>query len=1456
MKQTGWMKRLISLALLAAMVLSLMPVSALGAEDGRFGVIMIYNTSTDRTVKFRPQPGSTDYLASLSEYDVVKILGETTKNGVQWYRCFHWGTEKEGYVMAEFVQEMTDCELADWSYSTAATYNTSRRSSGAAGNQNYGAVYSAGSSSRAGYVRVTAASPVVYNENGTAKAADEYSGKIGQGDVVYYLKEAFDRGAASRALIYHSGSGLTGYLNSDSYVYAGQDDDQIGLGGSTVEGRAVGGLITTQGTGAYTSPGAVGIKTTGSDYYLTIPSGTRMVYFQEVKDYMGYNWALVRYQGRGLYIRSDAYSIVESYYTAAAAPTQAPASVPTAPSAAVNTPAPTVAVGSRMGYIVINNNTVNRVVNFRPKAGSSDYLAQLPEYRVVEILGDTTYNKTAWYQARPWGESTVGYLMASFVKEMNVGELAEWQVSRAATYRPGVSAPTAAPTLAPTGVITTIAPAATQVPSTAQVLGYIRTVADKVNLRQTPGGTVLNEYNQIPLGNVMAYYAIVQYDEYDWALVNYDGKTGYVRSDCYAKCDAAGNLLSAVTPVPSVVVTADGVYGQVTTDNVFFRKSMSTAGDFWARLPAGWMLEVLGSETKSGILWYKVKGGIPTNPGRTYTGYVHGNFFRLVETTVATPTPIPAATESNYGVVTLDAINLRQTPGGTPITALRVNAVVNILTKPAGNTANDWYYIETEGNYGYIPATALRVLLQSELSSYVLPAAPAAAPTAVPASSGTGYIKMVKTGVNIRKTPGGTVLTPKDQDRVPVNTVLAYSAGPVAADNYDWVLVTYQGVTGYVRSDCWRYCDASGNISTAPTAAPAVTPTPTPASGGQTALGYIKLIKGGVNVRTAPWKTSLGQLSKDTLLPYYGITYYNNTEAWYQVYAEQLHTYGYVLGSMAQVVGGSGAVTPTAAPDTTVTTGYIATTASSVWLRLQPKAGAETAGQVKNKGTVLPLVGTPVDNGIYTWYPVLTETGVRAYLRGDFVYQLADWQLAAYNSTGVLPTPTPGPATPRPGNSNFIMITTDKVWVRQQASTKAATLGQVNSGAVLPFSASQKVGRITWYKVTYNNKTAFIHGNYARVLTNAEYDSLKGTATPVPAATVPASTTVPDPANFSDVALTLIDKVIIRKTGSMQGRELTTVAKASTKLTYLGNYTAPTADNPYYWYNVRYGSVSGWMRGDLVKVLSQEEKKLYEQTGDPNAPREATYRTLSKNDTGEDVTALQLKLVEKGYLTADQVTGTYLTSTENAVIAFQRANSLTVDGIAGEKTQHALFGTVPVGYYDGSSVEAVLYPVEKIDWYTGGIQQIFSVGSVAVVTDVYTGISFKAQRLYGDNHADCEPQTTADTAAICQIFGVSNPQEISDRESELQSWRRRPLWVTIGGRTFAASMYGIPHNFKGDRIPDNNYNGQFCIHFVNSMTHGDSSNPAHVDTDAAYNGYFGHQSAIQYAYTHSISGTK
>ncbi len=1138
--------------------------------------------------------------------------------------------------------------------------------------------------------------------------------------------------------------------------------------------------------------------------------------------------------------------------------------------------------GKQYGYLVINNSSKNRVVNFRRQANTNDDtnypIERLPEYWVVEVLGQEKdwYKISANINLTGVGAANyqTGYVMASFLKLMTAEEQAAWLANPTSTYRPGVTAApapviTAMPTVAPVSVVTAT-------PAAGGILGYLRTVQPKVNLREAPGGAVINEKDQIALGYVTAYYAVIPYQEYDWALIQYNGKAGYIRSDCYMVCDASGNVIDPfatpiVTVIPTAVPTAvpstdiipGQTLGRVTADNVFFRKSTSTSGDSWARLPAGWLMEVLGVSKVGKITWYKVKGSIPSNPSRTYTGFIHGDFFSLISDTVtAAPTVVPVM--SSYGLVTLSGIDLRQTPGGTAVTVLMANTVVNVLRIPAGNTANDWYFVELNGAIGYLPATALRMLTTAELSNYVLPPAPktTTAPTSAPSTVTIGYVKLVKDKVNIRKTPAGTVLTPTENSKMPVGTLLAYTEGPVAGGGYNWVLITFNGITGYVRDDCFAYCDESGNPIIVPTAGPVVptaapyvpgAATPDPTDSPSMNQGYIKLTRGAVNLRESIWGKALGQLDRGTILPYFNIVKNANnaSEIWYEVYSSKLGSFGFILGSMAELSDEKGTpvtpgVLPTASPATIV--GYVATSASSVWLRVTPSATADTAGQVKNKHTVLPMIGPAVITD-YTWYPVQTAQGVRAYLRGDYVFEMADWQVELYNKTGSVATPTPGPATPRPGNSEYLQVVGGKLWIRETPSRQANTVGQLPDAAIVHFTAKRDASNVTWYQVSYNGRTGWVMGTYVRVLTNAEYDAIKGTATPVPSATPQA---VVDPSQFSDVAVTTAERVRIRATGSMSGKELTMVYTAGSTMTYLGKYTAPTQANPYYWYNVKYQGVTGWICGNFARVLTKAEKEA-QQGG--TTPHEATYRTLSKNSSGEDVTRLQQKLVELGFLTADQVSGVYLTSTENAVIAFQRARGLTADGIAGSKTQHALFGTVEPGTNhntDGSSVTVTLYPVEKIDWYTGGIQSIWSVGTVAVITDVYTGISFRAQRLYGDNHADCEPQTTADTAAICRIFGVSNPQEISDREQELQSWRRRPLWVTIGGRTFAASMYGIPHNFSGDRIPDNGYNGQFCVHFTNSKKH---TNPE-VDNDAAYNGYFGAPSAIQYAYTHSISGTK
>ena len=64
-------------------------------------------------------------------------------------------------------------------------------------------------------------------------------------------------------------------------------------------------------------------------------------------------------------------------------------------------------------------------------------------------------------------------------------------------------------------------------------------------------------------------------------------------------------------------------------------------------------------------------------------------------------------------------------------------------------------------------------------------------------------------------------------------------------------------------------------------------------------------------------------------------------------------------------------------------------------------------------------------------------------------------------------------------------------------------------------------------------------------------------------------------------------------------------------------------------------------------------------------------RGLREGDSGEDVYLLQARLFELGYFTG-RIDGRYQAETTAAVMAFQAANSLAVDGIAGRGTQKVL----------------------------------------------------------------------------------------------------------------------------------------------------------------------------------------
>ncbi|MBM7566372.1 hypothetical protein [Paenibacillus sacheonensis] len=102
-------------------------------------------------------------------------------------------------------------------------------------------------------------------------------------------------------------------------------------------------------------------------------------------------------------------------------------------------------------------------------------------------------------------------------------------------------------------------------------------------------------------------------------------------------------------------------------------------------------------------------------------------------------------------------------------------------------------------------------------------------------------------------------------------------------------------------------------------------------------------------------------------------------------------------------------------------------------------------------------------------------------------------------------------------------------------------------------------------------------------------------------------------------------------------------------------------------------------------------------------------------------------------------------------------------------------------------------------------KSIVTMKSNLSVVDLETGLRFEVQRRAGSTHADVQPLTKRDTEIMKRIYQGK------------WSWRRRAILVVKDGQTIAASMNGMPHG--GDGIPDNDFQGHFCIHFLGSSTH-------------------------------------
>ena len=140
------------------------------------------------------------------------------------------------------------------------------------------------------------------------------------------------------------------------------------------------------------------------------------------------------------------------------------------------------------------------------------------------------------------------------------------------------------------------------------------------------------------------------------------------------------------------------------------------------------------------------------------------------------------------------------------------------------------------------------------------------------------------------------------------------------------------------------------------------------------------------------------------------------------------------------------------------------------------------------------------------------------------------------------------------------------------------------------------------------------------------------------------------------------------------------------------------------WAEVTYGKYSGYVLKEYIVVKKIVKVKV---TPTPTpvptlSPEEDAggYTTLRRGDSGTEVRALQLALIEMGYLTG-KADGSFGAATENAVIQFQRTNDYPVTGIVDANLQAFLYAGKPKNAEGTAKKINALSPVSGVTMRKG-----------------------------------------------------------------------------------------------------------------------------------------------------------
>ncbi len=142
-----------------------------------------------------------------------------------------------------------------------------------------------------------------------------------------------------------------------------------------------------------------------------------------------------------------------------------------------------------------------------------------------------------------------------------------------------------------------------------------------------------------------------------------------------------------------------------------------------------------------------------------------------------------------------------------------------------------------------------------------------------------------------------------------------------------------------------------------------------------------------------------------------------------------------------------------------------------------------------------------------------------------------------------------------------------------------------------------------------------------------------------------------------------------------QGDKGSTVRQMQNRLKKLGYYTGSTTST---FSSKMKSAVKAFQKANGLSQTGTLNAKTQEKLKSNKAISKSEYtkeqnktKTLKQGSKGTQVKTLQNQLKKLGYF-AGSVTGTFGSTTKSAVKAFQKANGLSADGIAGKKTRELL----------------------------------------------------------------------------------------------------------------------------------------------------------------------------------------